>query len=307
MDLRDHPRLLRALPPRFYFIVGLLIVLSLACNMPGQVSDSQVQEEPEFVITSVAETIAAGSTNGSAGDSGTNSGESQDELPGETETPEITFTPSLTPTQTLTPTPEVAKVYVSKNTNCRTGQGTYFQWLVTLLAGEEAEAVGVDTSGDYWYIRRPDQPTGFCWLWGEYATPTGPYQLLPVYTPIPTPTPGLDFKVTYHSNIGSCGWFWVLQYRIDNIGGFTLESWKTTTTDHTGGSDPMENVQDKFYDIAGCTPAGEQVDLTPGEAYYVNAVFDNNPVGHDLEVKIRICTEDGLGGDCVVKKIRHTP
>jgi hypothetical protein len=281
MDLRDHPQLLKVLPPRFYFIASLLIILSLACNMPGQVSESKVQEEPDFVITSVAETIAAGTPDGSS--------------------------PSLTPTQTLTPTPDVAKVYVSKNTNCRTGQGTSFQWLVTLLEGEEAEAVGVDTSGDYWYIRRPDQPTGFCWLWGEYATPTGPYQSLPVYTPIPTPTPGLDFKITYHSNVGSCGWFWVLQYRIDNIGGFTLESWKTTTTDHTGGSDPMENVQDKFYDIAGCTPAGEQVDLTPGEAYYVNAVFDNNPVGHDLEVKIRICTEDGLGGDCVVKKIRHTP
>jgi len=307
MELRDNPHLLRKLPPRIYFLIGLLIILSLACNVPVNMTSSQDQGQPGFVETSVAETIAAGAENQPSGGEESTSDDNQSQISSATATPEVTFTPSLTPTQTLTPTPEVAKVYVSQNTNCRMGQGTSFQWLVTLLAGEESEAVGIDTSGDYWYIRRPDQPTGFCWLWGEYATPSGPWQSLPVYTPMPTPTPGFDFKITYHSNVGNCGWFWVLQYRIDNTGGFTLESWKSTTTDHTGGSDPIDNEQDKFYDISGCSPAGEQVDLTPGEAYYVNAVFDNNPQGHDLTVNIRICTEDGLGGDCLTKHIRHTP
>ena len=288
------------LPPRIFLIIGTLIILSLACNMPGSENGTGPGDQPGFVETSVAETIAA--------QGGQVPGEEPEPLsPTETVTPEITQTPSLTPTQADTPTPDVAMVYASENTNCRTGQGTAFKWLVTLKKGEEAEAVGVDTTGEYWYIRRPDQPTGFCWLWGEYATPSGPYQALPVYTQIPTPTPGFDFKITYHSNVGSCGWFWVLQYRIDNTGSFTLESWKTTTTDHTGGSDPLPNEQDKFYDISGCVAAGDQVDLTPGEAYYVNAIFDNDPAGHDLTVKVKICTKDGLGGDCISKTIRHKP
>lgn len=304
MDLKEKTRLAMPQRPKLYFMVGLLIVISLACNLPGQVASSQNQNQPGFVETSVAETIAAG---GSSGEGEPGGADTQEQPPADTATPEFTYTPSLTPTTTLTPTPENASVYVSQNTNCRTGQGTSFDWLVTLLAGTEAEAVGVDTTGNYWYIRRPDQPTGFCWLWGEYATPTGPYQLLPVYTPIPTPTPGFDFKITYHSNVGNCAWYWVLQYRIDNTGGYTLESWKSTATDNTGGSDPIPNEQDKFYDISACSPAGEQVDLTPGEAYYVNAIFDNDPTGHDLTVKVKICTEDGLGGDCLTKTIRHTP
>lgn len=295
MYLRIKSDLPFKIPPRIYLIVGLLIILSLACNRPEQPS----------IETSVAQTVAAaqpGAPPPAVDEPGSAAAE-----PTSTFTPEVSDTPTLTPTITLTPTPDIAMILVSENTNCRTGPGVVYDWLVTMQKGDQSEAVAVDPTGDYWYIRRPGQPSSYCWLWGEYATPSGPYQALPVFTPIPTPTQGFDFKITYHSNVGSCSWFWVLQYRIDNIGGFTLESWKTTTTDNTGGSDPIPNEQDKFYDISSCLPTGEQVDLTPGEAYYVNAVFDNNPAGHDLTVKIKICTEDGLGGECLSKTIRHTP
>jgi hypothetical protein len=296
--------LFRVIPSQVLFLFVLLVVLSIACNLPLMAKQEAL---PGFVDTSVAETMIAfeGDQPPAMDDQ---SGGSDDAEPATlTFTPEITDTPSQTPTPTATSTPEVAMVYVSANTNCRTGQGTEFTWLTTLQGGDEAEAVGVDTSGDYWYIRRPDQPSSFCWLWGKYATPSGPYASLPVYTPIPTPTPGFDFNITYHSFVGSCAWYWVLQYRIDNIGGFTLESWRTMSTDHTGGSDPFENIQDKFYDVTGCIPSGQQVDLTPGEAYYINALFDNNPTGHDITVKVKICTKDGLGGECLTKNIRHTP
>lgn len=280
------------------FVVAVLVLISLACNTPGMMPVSN-QEKPEgFVVTSVAQTLAAIAPIQLP--EGTDAGVEGSQTPGET----ALSTP--TPTD-LSSTPGVAKIYVSENTNCRTGQGTSFERLMILLKGEEAEVVGVDTSGDYWYIRRPDLPSDFCWLWAEYATPSGPYQSLPVYTQIPTATPGFEFEITYHSNIGLCGWFYTLQYRIENTGSFTLESWKTTSTDHTGGSDPLPNEQDKFFDIAGCAPVGEKVNLTPGEAYYVNAMFDNNPAGHDITVTVQICTEDGLGGTCISKTFRHTP
>jgi hypothetical protein len=272
---------------RIFFFISAIILVSLACNAPTAAKRDASGEELPLRATDTLEV--------------SNESDSSD-------APEVSETPTLTPTITETPTPEVARVYSSENTNCRTGPNTAFSWIFTLKEGEEAEAVAKGPYGEYWYIKQPDQPSTICALWGKYATPSGPYDSLPVWTPIPTPTQSLDYKVGYHSNIGNCGTFWTLQYRIDNIGGFTLESWRTMSTDHTGGAVPLENIQDKFYDVTGCSwNPGVQEDLTPGEAYYLNAGFDNNPVGHDITVKIKICTENGLGGQCLVKNYRHTP
>ncbi len=290
---------------RIFLIVAVLILLSIACNVPLMASQSNQEKPPGFVETSVAQTMIA--FDGSQGLNGNGQSDPNDSEVAVTDTPDVTDTPTLTPTVTDTPTPEVAMIYASGNTNCRKGQGTEFSWLVTLQKGDQAEAVGVDTSGEYWYIRRPDQPSTFCWLWGKYATPSGPYQSLPVYTPVPTPTPGFDFKVTYHSKVGPCPKTG-LQYKIENIGAFTLESWRTTAIDHTGGSSPEATEHDAFVEFSpACAMVNQQQDLTPGEAYYLVMVFAGDPTGHDITTTIQICTEDGLAGDCLSKTIRHTP
>lgn len=293
------------LSTRFFLIIAVLILLSIACNVPIMASQINQEKPPGYVETSVAQTMIA--LDGSQGQNGNGQPDQGDSEADVTDMPDITDTPTLTPTVTDTPTPEVAMIYASGNTNCRTGQGTEFGWLVTLQEGDEAEAVGIDTSGEYWYIRRPDQPNSFCWLWGKYATPSGSYQSLPVYTPVPTPTPGFDYKITYINKGGPCGPFYYTQYQIENIGAFTLESWKTTADDHTGGSNPQDRDSDLFYEFSGCAPVNQQNDLTPGEAHHVLMIFLNDPTGHDISVKIRICQEDTLGGDCLVKTYRHTP
>ncbi len=291
-------------PARIAGIVALLLFAGLACNVPSLASKNNQEQDPGFVETSVVETMLA--LDGGQIQNGSDPTD-QEADPPVTDTPGITDTPTLTPTVTHTPTPQVAMIYSSANTNCREGQGTEFAWLTSLTTGDEAEAVGVDTSGEYWYIRRPDQPNSFCWLWGKYATPSGPYQSLPVYTQVPTPTPGFDYKATFISLIGPCGGNWATMYRIDNIGAFTLESWKTSATDHTGGSNPLSTEQDQFYEYSGCAQINQQVDLTPGESYYLLQIFDNNPSGHDITTNIKICTKNGLAGECLTKKIRHKP
>jgi len=292
---------------RIFLIIAVLILLSIACNVPLMASQSNQEKPPGFVETSVAQTMIA--LDGSQGQNGNGQSDQGDSEASVTDTPGVTDTPTLTPTVTDTPTPEVALIYTSSNTNCRAGQGVNFPWLVSIQAGEEAEAFGVDPTGEYpyWYIRRPDQPNEYCWLWGKYATPSGPYESLPVFTPMPTPTPGFDYKITYKNNGGPCGPFYYTQYQIENIGAFTLESWKTTADDHSGGSNPQDRNSDVFYEYSGCAQQNTQVDLTPGEAHHVLMVFLNDPTGHDISVKIRICQEDALGGDCLVKTYRHTP
>ncbi|NQS92018.1 MAG: hypothetical protein HQ574_06370 [Chloroflexi bacterium] len=306
MSKIQNPTRINGFSPRLLFIPVLLIILSLACNLPVMANKSSQQDQPGFIETRVVETMVALEGDQAPGGENDSGQDSEVVPPSDTPAPVITDTPTMTPTVTNTPTPEVAMIYASANTNCRTGQGTYFPWVVTLNQGESSEAVGIDTSGEYWYIRRPDQPSSFCWLWGKYATPSGPYESLPVYTPIPTPTPGFDFKVTYLETI-QCGAFWGLQFQIDNIGSFTLESWKSTAVDHTGGLANNPNEQDKFFSSTGCSSTATQYDLTPGEGSYVNAVFVGNPTGHDITVKIRICTEDGLAGDCLKKEINLKP
>ena len=287
---------------KLYFAVSLLVLLSLACNLPLMASSAQGPDETALIEISVRETLAARE---GASDEDDQSGQDPDS-PSETPEPEITDTPTLTPTTTDTPTPEVAMIYASANTNCRTGQGTFFEWLVTMQEGEESEAVGIDTSGDYWYIRRPDQPSGFCWLWGKYATPSGPWESLPVYTPIPTPTPGADFKLTY-VDITQCTSNWLVQFQIDNIGSETFESWRSKGTDNSGGLVNTVNKQDKFYHFNHCTILSSQNDLTPGEGSYLNVIFNSDSSGHDLTVNIKVCTEEGQSGDCFEKIFDITP
>lgn len=290
-------------PSKLLIAVALLITLSLACNLPSMAKSVSGPDETAQII-SVQETLAAmdlDSVSGGEDQSNQDSG-----LPSETPEPLISDTPTLTPTVTDTPTPEIAMIYASANTNCRTGQGTDFAWLVTLQQGDQAEAVGVDTSGNYWYIRRPDQPAGFCWLWGKYATPSGPYQSLPVYTQVPTPTPGFDFELIYLETF-QCGPWWGLQFQLNNTGSFTLESWKSTGVDNTGGLANNPNEQDIFFSSFGCIMGNSQQDLTPGEGSYVNVVFAGNPTGHKITAKIKACTENGLAGDCLKKTYNVTP
>ena len=228
--------------------------------------------------------------------------------------PEPSATASQTPTASLTPTPEQARVHLSENTNCRTGPGSVYELLSILYKGDESEAVAQDPTGDFWYIRNPKAPPAFCWLWGNYATPEGDTASLPVFTPPPTPThtptvPAMDFKISYTGRKANCSSSSImLVYQITNTGSITLESWKTTAIDHTGGTVSKMRSGDKFQDVSSfCLVTSSQEDLTPGESHYILAFFVGDPTGHDLTLEGMICSQNGLSGNCTIEKYRHTP
>jgi hypothetical protein len=321
--MKQKIRMIFGRPIKLMFAAWLLIVLSLACNLPVKSEVSGQQKPAGNIETSIAETMIALVED--VGEDIPDQSESEPEPdqedlpPTDTATPENTDTPTFTPTFTLTPTitdtptitetptPEVAMVYVSENTNCRTGPGTIYDWLTTISQGQEVEAIARSDVGDYWYVKRPDPPNSPCYLWGKYATPTGPHESLPVFTPPPTPTPiGFDFTISYYNYL-DCNPIWALQYRVDNVGSKTIESWQTTAVDHTGGSNPFDSQSDIFYEFDACAPVNVQVDLTSGEAYYVIQQFHADPKGHDITTKITLCRQDGLGGKCLTKNYRHTP
>ena len=170
---------------RVLSLLSVLVSIALAlsgCFMPGFNQSGLSSEDLSATIVAMTVTALQGGAQGDADGAQEESGAPS------TSTSTLTLMPSLTATVTQTPVPPVPLVSVSLDTNCRSGPGKIYDWIGALLVGEEAVVVGRSGDGQYWIIENPDQ-NGECWLWGNYASVTGPAAGLPIYTPPPTPTP----------------------------------------------------------------------------------------------------------------------
>ena len=152
-------------------LFSTFIIVALACNLPAtqQVAPPAGNVDTAATQTSIALTQAA----------------LQNPPPVQPEfTATITNTPTITPTGTLS----IPMVSVSVNTNCRTGPGVIYDYLIALLVGEKAEVIGKYTTVNppYWIIKKGSTT---CWLWGQYATVEGDTSKLPEMVPPPSPTP----------------------------------------------------------------------------------------------------------------------
>lgn len=154
----------------------LLLALALtACNLP--------QPSPLPSLEDQAATLVAATL------------QSQPQAPPPTLQTTPTPVATETPTATITPTYSLPLLVVSKDTNCRTGPGQDYEILTVIRADKQVEILGRPPSGNYWVVKNPADGTP-CWLWGEYATPSGSLHLLPSITPPPTATAGLPAAPT---------------------------------------------------------------------------------------------------------------
>ena len=163
----------------------ITIAASLACNLStSSPTDVPVGQEE----TAIAGTVAALVTESAVPEATDVDAVATAEPPAPESSP---TSPPAGATATLAEpsTPGIPMVSVSINTNCRTGPGISYDLRGALLVGETEEIVAVSTAPNYWYIKNPDRPGEFCYLWGEYATVVGETQALPKFTPLPSPTP----------------------------------------------------------------------------------------------------------------------
>jgi uncharacterized protein YgiM (DUF1202 family) len=223
------------------------------------------------------------------------------------ETPSITASATEIPSPTLSPTPSVPLVTVSADTNCRTGPGKVYDYLGALLAGEQTEVVGWDGTGEYWYVKNPDKPGGFCWLWGYYATVTGNTSALPVYTPQPTPTQVPAFVFSYDA-IGIGPGYQCLMFDVKNTGDLTWESYTLSIFDHTQGKTAVTAGDDFIKYDQWCTAAGSLSSLSAGESgtASVTTFLANNPAGDHIDATLTLCSENGQSGQCLTQTISFT-
>jgi len=222
----------------------------------------------------------------------------------------VTETPSLTPSPSFTFTPEIARVTVSVQTNCRTGPGVVYDILGVLPVGQSAEVIGRNASGDTWVIRLPSNPAIICWLWGQNATVSGNITGLTIYTPPPTPTPAPGFTVSYLQTV-TCAGMYAFRFQLVNNGGVTWKSNRVEVNDLTSAT-TKSFTDDYFTDYTGCGPfANQYSDLEPGESgvtgNWSTGLLNYNPAGHNITATFTLCSQDGMAGICTSKSISFTP
>ena len=284
--------------------VTVLLIASLACVIPSTPAPT---EDINFLGTAVMSTMISGATQTTI--AGIPVDHVETTTPGPTSTlelptlsPTVTFTP--TPTAIIIPTSGVPQISVSVATNCRVGPGRVYDRVGALLVGQVAEVLGRNQVSNYWYIREPTRNVN-CWLWGEYATVTGNFTALPVYTPPPTPTPMPDFAAEYE-RLETCTGWWV-DINLANTGGISFDSVSLTVRDRD--TDIVTSmISDNFTDLDGCSESDSRERLNPGADQTVSSSpFTYDPRGHRLRATITLCSQDELSGTCITEVINFTP
>ena len=279
-------------------LVFLIMILASSC-----VPFRDQEGEQARVATSVAQTVSAQQT---AGGGGEEKAAPETETPGPTDTPAPTATATPPPTATFTPTPDVLGVHVSNDTFCRLGTGSGYEALGILNIDQSSEILAVDPSGEFWYIANPDAE-GECWIWGEYATPEGPTEALPVYTPPPRPVYNFTF---YTSDCGAGQCF--LWFRIKNTGPLPLRSVRLTVETKsswgTGTLEPVSATVEYNGFMSGSLPVDPDLGkIDPGSSGFVHSGGLRNPLGSKSTATIKICSQNNLGGVCTTQVLTFTP
>ncbi|MFQ5942301.1 MAG: hypothetical protein ACE5JF_01985 [Anaerolineales bacterium] len=221
--------------------------------------------------------------------------------PTETLSPSQTPVPSNTPipTETETPTPAPLLASVSSATNCRTGPGTLYGLVTSVMPGEVAEVVARSDAEGYWYVANPSNPNEYCWLWGEYATVDGDTSALPVFTPEPSPTPRIGFTA-YLYGFFECGEEFVV-LTVVNDSGATFMSGRTRVDDITESVVIHGPRVDRhpFAQVPHDCPPDHSNFFPPGAAAFLVLPLKSYKDGNDAMATIKLCTKDNAGGDCV--------
>ncbi|MEN6300668.1 MAG: SH3 domain-containing protein, partial [Anaerolineaceae bacterium] len=228
-------------------ILSVAVVLLSACNLPGTTVIVPTSIPPDVIYTAAAQTLAAQLTqNAPPPGQPTDTPIVAPPVVEATNTPLIsptftegpfTATPEFTNTPIFTPTSTNPTITASMPTNCRTGTSTDYPRVGSLVPGQVAEVVGRNSTSTWWYIKNPNNPSSFCWIWGETTSVSGNTAALQVMTPPPPPATstsetGSKFSASY-SNTHKCSGDKYAFFKITNNGSKDLESASIKINDET--------------------------------------------------------------------------
>jgi hypothetical protein len=101
--------------------------------------------------------------------------------------PTSTGTPTATSTHTVTPTSQPPELIIVENVACRTGPGLVYDIRAYLSQNTTPVLIAGSEDQAWWFVEEP-QFEANCWVSTDFASLQGDLDLLPVFTPEPTPT-----------------------------------------------------------------------------------------------------------------------
>lgn len=223
-----------------------------------------------------------------------------------TPTPTPTSTAIVTPTPTYTATP-IAVVHMTGDTNCRQGPSTHYGFVTLLQAGQTADIVGKDKTGDYWVVNNPNGE-GTCWIWNAFATATGSLDRIsvknapPTLAPTrePTSTPRLLASVRYYRMI-TCDETTAIVIRIYNYSRREFDSWRAQVFESPDRTFQVEVASDQFahtYDT--CKETLNIIEYR--NTGYAIIPFDATAASRFL-IEFDVCAYEGRDRDCLFNGI----
>lgn len=295
-------------------ILSIVLILLSACNLPGTTSNPPpaiTAVGADVIYTAAAQTLAVQLTaNAPTPGLPTDTPGAEVAVVEATNTPLIsptfteapaTETPIFTNTPIFTATSSNPMITASMPTNCRTGTGTNYPRVGSLVVGQVAEVIGRNSSSTWWYIANPSNPGGFCWIWGETTSVTGNASALQVMTPPPPPvtsTSDSDSKFSASfADTHKCSGDKYAYFKVTNNGGKDLESASVKIKDETDGDTLSSDSSNKPFLSGTGDCSGEDV-LEAGESAYVAGLIGSGNSDHQAKAGIYLCSKDDLEGSC---------
>lgn len=192
-------------------MVGILIILMLACNLPAT-QPTVVNES--LLGNPIAEFITL---------SPSRSGELPLTVITDTMNPEgKTPLAAITNTQQPTLTGGAVTISSTEDTNCRKGPGVMYEAVGILLVGQTSEVVARHQNGKFWLIKNPADPTQTCWVWNETTKVTGNITSLPEATP--PATPNVTLSLVIYASIYPIIYADTCPVTVELVGNYTVNS-----------------------------------------------------------------------------------
>ena len=226
-------------------------------------------------------------------------------------TPRPTLTPSLTPLPSLTPTPQKVTGTVMQDSACRSCPDEVYDLVDYLHPGDQIELQARSADNSAWYIPKPGDPQAFCWLAAGLVNASGDPETLPVYTPMPSPTPiPPDFGIKYigYGNCVQDGKFH-LSLNIINTGSTVWQMMYVKITDTLTGKRYTLDTKTFVEYLYQCQWGGIYPEnLFKGATAHIGLpVMDDDPKGHLLLIDVTLCENEINRYPCLTRSIEVTP
>ena len=164
---------------RFWIVLTLCAVVSAACNLPNQTTDtprsSSVTDTPPAPLSTPTlipiETLLARAT--------------------------ATFVPTATPRLAIA-------APIDQPVNCRYGPSTAYAIVGALDLGGQAEIVGKNIDATWWVVKNPSDPSTYCWLAANVIAASGNLEPLPVVEAPPAQVSNIQVRIDPSSMNVSC-------------------------------------------------------------------------------------------------------